>query len=170
MQVFGRRYVCYIDRRYVRTGTLWEGRFRSSLISSDCNLLTCMRYIGLNPVRAFKSGAPRNYNWSAYQANAHHYHDGVTQKQPIYTWLSGSEDEQRKPCSEPFRKHIKNALIHQTRETLNNELVLGRPYARTKLKKRLTGKPGWIDPEDHVSSREVRNTLRLDGILETIAL
>ena len=52
MQALGRRYVYYINKTYNRTGTLWEGRYKSSLIDSDRYLLTCMRYIELNPVRA----------------------------------------------------------------------------------------------------------------------
>ncbi len=52
MQSLGRRYVRYINSRYQRTGSLWEGRYRSSLIDSDRYLLTCYRYVELNPVRA----------------------------------------------------------------------------------------------------------------------
>jgi putative transposase len=52
MQAIGRRYVQYINRSYHRTGSLWEGRFKSSVIQAEDYLLTCMRYIELNPVRA----------------------------------------------------------------------------------------------------------------------
>lgn len=69
MQSVGRRYVRYFNDRQKRTGTLWEGRFKSSLIQSERYLLACMAYIDLNPVRAGVVQQPGNYRWSGY---AHH--------------------------------------------------------------------------------------------------
>ena len=69
MQAVGRRYVRYFNDRQNRTGTLWEGRFKSSLIESERYLLACMAYIDLNPVRAGMVQQPGNYRWSGY---AHH--------------------------------------------------------------------------------------------------
>jgi putative transposase len=66
MKVVGSRYACYINKRYGRTGTLWEGRHRSSLVQSDSYLLTCMRYIELNPFRASMVGRPEEYKWSSH--------------------------------------------------------------------------------------------------------
>ena len=63
MQALGRRYVYYINMTYKRTGTLWEGRFKASLIDSDAYLLTCMRYIELNPIRANMVSHPGEYQW-----------------------------------------------------------------------------------------------------------
>ena len=61
MQALGRRYVYYINKSYHRSGTLWEGRYKSSLIDSDKYLLVCMRYIELNPVRAAMVEHPGEY-------------------------------------------------------------------------------------------------------------
>jgi putative transposase len=69
MQALGRRYVRWFNDRHHRTGTLWEGRFRSTVIAADGYLLACMRYIELNPVRAGLSAGPADYRWSS---NAHH--------------------------------------------------------------------------------------------------
>ena len=69
MQAVGRRYVRYFNGRQQRTGTLWEGRFKSSLIQSERYLLACMAYIDLNPVRAGMLQQPGDYRWSSY---AHH--------------------------------------------------------------------------------------------------
>jgi putative transposase len=69
MQALGRRYVRWFNDRHQRTGTLWEGRFRSTVIAADRYLLACMRYIELNPVRAGLSATPAEYRWSS---NAHH--------------------------------------------------------------------------------------------------
>jgi putative transposase len=70
MQRLGRRYVACFNARYGRTGTLWEGRFKTSLIDSQRYLLTCYRYIELNPVRAAMVVSPAEYPWSSYRHNA----------------------------------------------------------------------------------------------------
>ena len=70
MQMLGRYYVQYYNFTYQRTGTLWEGRYRATLIDSEAYLLTCMRYIELNPVRAGMVAHPSEYPWSSYRCNA----------------------------------------------------------------------------------------------------
>ena len=70
MQQLGRKYVSCFNKKYTRTGPLWEGRFKSSVIDSSHYLLACYRYIELNPVRAGLVTAPEQYRWSSYQANA----------------------------------------------------------------------------------------------------
>ena len=69
MQSLGKRYVQYINKTYKRTGTLWEGRYKASLIDSQRYLLTCMCYIELNPVRANMVNVPSEYRWSSYEFN-----------------------------------------------------------------------------------------------------
>lgn len=66
MQAVGRRYVRYFNDRHGRTGTLWEGRYRSTLIDADRYLLACMAYMDLNPVRAALVVQPGEYRWSSY--------------------------------------------------------------------------------------------------------
>lgn len=66
MQAIGRRYVRYFNDRQQRTGTLWEGRYRSTLIQTDRYLLACMAYIDLNPVRAGVVANPKDYLWSSH--------------------------------------------------------------------------------------------------------
>ena len=70
MKHLGQRYAQYVNRRYERSGTLWEGRFRSSIVQSESYLLRCYRYIELNPVRAGMVRHPRDYRWSSHSANA----------------------------------------------------------------------------------------------------
>lgn len=69
MQALGRRYVRYFNDRHRRTGSLWEGRYRSTVVESERYLLACMRYIDLNPVRAGLVAEPAPYRWSSH---AHH--------------------------------------------------------------------------------------------------
>ena len=65
----GKRYVQYINRTYRRTGTLWDSRYKSSLVQADDCLLLCQHYIELNPVRAAMVDDPAHYRWSSYRAN-----------------------------------------------------------------------------------------------------
>lgn len=67
MKHLGQRYVQYVNKIYRRSGTLWEGRFRSSLVQRDGYSLKCQRYVELNPVRAGMVQHPRDYAWSSYQ-------------------------------------------------------------------------------------------------------
>jgi len=74
MQAVGRRYVQLFNRRHQRTGTLWEGRYRATLVQTDRYLLACMAYIDLNPVRAGMVQRPADYRWSS-----HRHYIGQTQ-------------------------------------------------------------------------------------------
>ncbi len=69
MQYVGRRYVVYVYRAYVRGGTLWEGRFRCSLVDDKGHLLACARYIELDPVRAGMVASAADYPWSSHRVN-----------------------------------------------------------------------------------------------------
>src|SRR3954471_7167052 len=77
MQTLGRRYVRYFNDRVERTGTLWEGRFRSSVIDSERYFFQCSRYIEMNPVRAGLAMRPVDYPWSSYRCNALGAFDGL---------------------------------------------------------------------------------------------
>lgn len=70
MQSIGRKYAQYFNRRYQRSGSLWEGRYKSCLVDTENYLLSCYRYIELNPVRAGMVENPEDYPYSSYHANA----------------------------------------------------------------------------------------------------
>lgn len=126
MQSLGRRYVRYINREYRRTGTLWEGRFKAALIDTEAYLLTCMRYIELNPVRAAMVEHPGEYWWSSYAANAHGSSDRLVTPHPLYLALGRSPASRQEAYRELFRHSIDNDQLHAIREALNHDLVLGR--------------------------------------------
>ncbi len=89
MQALGRGYVRHFNRRHGRSGTLWEGRYRSTLIEAERYLLACMVYIDLNPVRAGMVAAPADYPWSSH---AHHVglrSDPLVTPHPLY-WAMGN--------------------------------------------------------------------------------
>jgi len=85
----GQRYVQYFNRRYQRSGTLWEGRPHSCLVDSARYVLGCYRYIELNPVRAGMVGAAAMYEWSSHEANTGQVADPVLSPHVEYTALSG---------------------------------------------------------------------------------
>jgi len=147
MQALGRRYVRYFNRTYQRTGTLWEGRYKSSLIDSEQYLLTCMRYIEMNPVRARMVEHPGDYIWSSYPANAQLAEDGVIHHHPIYYQLGLCAEERQAAYRELFQEHIDKNTVYEIRAALNQELVLGRTYFKDKIKEMTNrqttpGKPG----------------------------
>jgi REP-associated tyrosine transposase len=90
MQALGRRYVPYINATYQRTGTLWEGRYRASLVDADRYLLACYRYIELNPVRAGMVQHPTAYPWSSYRWHACGQHDPVITDHTLYLALGST--------------------------------------------------------------------------------
>jgi putative transposase len=79
MQSIGRIYVKYFNSAYCRTGTLWEGRYKAAIVDDERYLLTCMRYIELNPVRAHIVSTPRKFPWSSFSSNAHGVADDLVQ-------------------------------------------------------------------------------------------
>ena len=89
MQSLGRSYVRYFNDRYQRTGTLWQGRYRATIIDSERYLFTCMAYIDLNPVRAGLAGMPGEYPWSSYQHNIGHRIDPIVSEHPLF-WALGN--------------------------------------------------------------------------------
>lgn len=94
MQWIGRHYVPYFNRKYSRAGTLWEGRFKATVLDSERYFMTCCRYIELNPVRAGISAGPGEYPWSSY---AHHVgikHDALITDHPLY-WSLGNTPFER---------------------------------------------------------------------------
>ncbi len=87
MQSLGRRYVQFINSKYLRYGTLWESRHKSSLVDADSYLLSCYRYIELNPVRAKMVGHPREFRWSSYSRNAEGAPNDLINEHSVYESL-----------------------------------------------------------------------------------
>lgn len=96
MQSVGRRYVRYINETYQRSGTLWEGRFKSAPVSRDEYLIACSRYIELNPVRAGFVEHPKEYRWSSYQRRALGMSDRLLDDDPWYAGLGTTKKDRQK--------------------------------------------------------------------------
>jgi putative transposase len=89
MQAVGRSYVQYFNRKQQRTGTLWEGRYRSTVLQTERYLLQCMAYIDLNPVRASMVAGPQDYPWSSYAHYTGQRNDPLVSPHPLY-WEMGN--------------------------------------------------------------------------------
>jgi putative transposase len=137
MQDIGRKYVRYINHSYQRTGSLWAGRFKASLVDSEVYLMTCMRYIEMNPVRANMVRHPSEYVWSSYAANAQGQFDKLITPHPLYIQLGGDPEQRLLAYRKLFNQLMGKTEIHAIRTALNQELVLGREEFKDKIEKML---------------------------------
>ncbi len=125
MQSLGRSYVRYFNYSYARSGTLWEGRFKSCLIDSESYLLEVYRYIELNPVRACMVNKPSEYQWSSYQCNALGKVSDLRTPHALYLKLGESESQRQQAYRDLFKIHVSNKLIAELRKATNSCLALG---------------------------------------------
>lgn len=125
MRRLGQHYVQYFNRRHARTGTLWEGRFRSCLVQDERYLLICQRYIELNPVRAGMATDPGQYRWSSYHANAAGLDDALVMPHPIYTGLGKQDGERRAAYRDLFQEVLSDQMLAQIRRASNGNKPLG---------------------------------------------
>lgn len=119
MQAIGRRYVQYINRSYQRTGSLWEGRFKSSVVQAENYLLTCMRYIELNPVRANMVNDPAQYRWSSYRYNGVGQADERIVPHPIYLGLGQTMSDRLDAYRALFRSELDEEALADIRLALS---------------------------------------------------
>lgn len=125
MKRLGQRFVQYINRSYGRSGTLWEGRFRSCIVQEDHHLLCCHRYIELNPVRAGMVSEPSQYPWSSFRINAHGGASSLVTPHPVYTAMGADARTRRAAYRELFREHLGDETIDQIRGATNGNYALG---------------------------------------------
>lgn len=133
MQSIGRRYVQYFNFVYGRTGTLWEGRYKSTLIDSERYLLTCMRYIEMNPVRADMVAHPSDYLWSSYHANALGKADALIAPHVLYQSLGCSDEARLSAYRQLFRAQLSKADIDAIRDATNKGWALGDGHFSAKI-------------------------------------
>jgi len=125
MKHLGQRYVQYINRKYRRSGTLWEGRFKSCLAQSEHYVLACYRYIELNPVRAGMVGYPADYPWSSYRFNGQGLASTFLIRHPLYRALGECDGDRCRRYRALFHEHLEPELIDEIRQATNGNYVLG---------------------------------------------
>ena len=133
MQSIGRRYVQYFNYTYDRTGTLWEGRYKATVIDSDRYLLTCMRYIELNPVRAGMTDSPDQYQWSSYRSNALGVRNDLLKPHRLYRRLGSTTEDRKIAYRGLFRDSVGQADLEAIREATNSGWALGNDRFREKI-------------------------------------
>ena len=131
MQSLGRRYVRYFNHEYQRSGTLWEGRYKSCLVQNERYLLEVYRYIELNPVRAEMVMEPGEYRWSSYAVNAEGKTSSLCIPHPEYLALGKTSSERQESYRILFDHHDEHAeFLKEIRENTNKGLAIG--YDRFK--------------------------------------
>lgn len=132
-QDVGRHYVPYINKRYGRRGSLWEGRYKSCLIGDEAYFLLCMRYIECNPVRAGMVEHPAMYRWSSYAANALGVDNALIKSHALYACL-GSAIKVR--CDN-YRALFAMPLNPAELDMVRSSLLSGTPIGNDKFKEHI---------------------------------
>ncbi|HEY5739266.1 MAG TPA: transposase, partial [Gammaproteobacteria bacterium] len=122
MQSLGRQYVHYFNKKYSRTGTLWEGRFKSCLVQTEKYFMICQRYIELNPVRAGLAPHPLAFHWSSYKANALGVESELVTPHEVFLSLGRSATDRQSAYRALFGQVIQPAQLELIRETVNSGL------------------------------------------------
>ena len=135
MQSLGRRYVGYVNATYRRTGTLWEGRYKSTLVDTQDYLLVVSRYIELNPVRALMVRHPSEYPWSSYQGNALGKDIQLLTPHSVYKALGKVPKERQSAYRTLFRGRMAEKTLTEIRECTNKAWVLGNDKFKQDIEK-----------------------------------
>ena len=138
MQMLGRYYVQYYNYCYKRTGTLWEGRYKASLIDTEVYLLTCMRYIEMNPVRAIgMADHAAEYPWSSYRCNALGHEDELVTPHLLYQSLAKTSQDRQFSYRQLFSREIPVETLDEIRNATNKAWVLGSDYFKDRIEEQL---------------------------------
>lgn len=150
MQSLGRRYVRYFNDKYRRTGTLWEGRYKASLVDNGAYLFNCLRYIELNPVRAAMVDDPADYRWSSHAALAFGAPDSLVTPHSEYLAMSPSPAIRQQAYRAMVLSGLNPAELEEIRSKLQRQHAYGTEYFRCGVEARTgvypgprkTGRPG----------------------------
>lgn len=129
MQWVGRHYVPYFNAKYQRAGTLWQGRYKATVIDSENYFLTCSQYIELSPVRLGLAGSPGDYPWSSH---AHHLGmrpDPLIQDHPLF-WALGNTPFDREAA---YRNLVDQGLSENQWLALETAIAKGWPLGSEKF-------------------------------------
>ena len=131
MQSLGRRYVRHFNDSYKRTGTLWEGRYRTAIITDERYWLTCMRYVEMNPVRAGLVTAPEAYRWSSYRTHAYGVNDPAVVSHPVYDALANTPERRQEAWRRICEPPVPSDHLEILRKSIAAGLVIAEPLVAT---------------------------------------
>ncbi len=138
MQALGRRYVRYINTTYHRTGTLWEGRYKASLVGDGDYLMHCHRYIELNPLRAAMVSDPRDYRWSSHRALAFGEPDPLLTPHPDYLALSADPAIRQ----QRYREMVMATVDAEEVDAIRRHLQRQHPYGPDRFRRAIEAQLG----------------------------
>jgi putative transposase len=146
MKLLGGKYVRYINKKYNRTGTLWENRFRSFLIGDEQYFVRCLRYVEMNPVRAGMVSSPELYRWSSYRFKVGDEKNPLIDFDPWYTSLDANSIERQLKYRQFFCEPLTEQELSQIREIAHK----GGVYSNEMFKgfvEEITGRDVFIRPQ-----------------------
>ncbi len=133
IQYPGRLYVRYFNYAYTRSGTLFEGRFKSCVVQEDRYLLICLRYIELNPVRAGMVVDPGDHHWSSYQAHAFGARPRLWSPHRLYEQLAHDREGRQKIWRCINSEALESDVLAKIRHRVIKGLVLGNQVFREQV-------------------------------------
>ncbi|MCX5711463.1 MAG: transposase [Candidatus Omnitrophica bacterium] len=133
IKFLGSKYVRYINKVYKRSGTLWEGRFKCSIVEEEAYFLTCLRYIETNPLRAGIVNNVEEYLWSSYRCRAFGENDGLTDLDEWYKELGLASSQRQILYRCNFNNDISDSVLEFIREMTNKGGVIGGTEFKDKL-------------------------------------
>ncbi|TAM41777.1 transposase [bacterium] len=125
IKLVGAKYVRYVNNKYKRSGTLWEGRFKSSLIDKESYFLSCLRYIEMNPVRAGLGSSPELYRWSSYRVRAFGEKDPIVDMDSWYDSIGCNLGERQVKYRQFLQNIMPESMLKLLREMTNKNGIVG---------------------------------------------
>jgi putative transposase len=133
MHWIGCVFAQYLNSKYQRTGSRFEGRYRAAIVHDDTYLLTCMRYIELNPVRAGIVANPADYTWSSFRSNAHGEIDELIEPHPNFLRLGSAPRQRHGAYRELFRGTVSDQDLQSIRAATRNGWAIGGDEFRRRI-------------------------------------
>ncbi len=137
------RQTRYFNRLEGRRGTLWESRYKSSPIQTECYLLACLRYVELNPVKACMVATPGEYRWSSYQTRSRGASSGLLDEHPCYTALARDPDKRFRHYADFLRQTIPDSELYLIRKSVQRG--------------QLTGNRRFVDEVEHMIGKRIEH-------------
>ena len=162
MQSLGRYYVRYINTTYGRSGTLWEGRFKSSLVNSDEYLLNLYQYIEMNPVRGGMVMHPKDYPWSSYHANGGNKHIDFITPHALFLALGESSKQRKVNYNKLLSCALPDDTVNQISTATNKSRVLGNKKFVEQISQQLERYVGYLE---HGGDRRSQEFLQIADII-----
>ncbi|MGH8120213.1 MAG: transposase [Gammaproteobacteria bacterium] len=143
LSLLGQHYVKYINRTYRRSGTLWEGRHKGSIVNAEEYLLLCYRYIELNPVRAGMVAVPEDYRWSSYRPHAWGVANSLISDHALFLGLGRNAEDRHYAYRELFKMRLPELDVHSISRASHYNYPLGNDRFRKKIEETLQRQIGY---------------------------